>query len=286
MTYAVTGSTGHFGAHAVQHLLKQGVAAKSVVALVRDPAKAQNLSALGVQVRQADYTQPAALAEALKGVDRLLLVSSSEVGQRLAQHQNVIAAARQAGVAHVVYTSISRADTSANPLAPEHKATEAALRASGLTWTFLRNNWYHENHLGDAQAAAASGVLAAAVGQGRVASASREDYAEAAARVLAGSGHEGKTYELTGSEAWNFDDLARAVSAAAGRPVTFRNVSAEERRQGLIGAGLPEGVAGFVVSLDTGIAEGTLAEVSGDLARLLGRAPTSLAAWLKGVLTR
>ncbi len=281
MIYAVTGSTGAFGTLAVQHLLKLKVAPASIVALARTEAKAAALKALGVQVRLADYEDPASLKAALKGVDRLLLVSSNEMGKRYPQHQAVIDVAKATGVKLLAYTSLAQADTSTNALAPDHKATEAALKASGLAHVVLRNNWYTENHGDDLKGAAAGGVVAGAYGQGIIASASRTDFAEAAARVLIGEGHAGKVYELTGPSAWDFEEFARTASEVLGRPVKFVNQTVAERKAALLSYGLPEGVAGFVVALDQGIAAGTLAKTSGDLAKLLGRAPLNLKDGLK-----
>jgi NAD(P)H dehydrogenase (quinone) len=284
MTYAVTGSTGALGTLAIQHLLALKVPPASIVALARSEAKAKGLMAKGVQVRIAEYGNKESLEKALKGVDRLLLVSSSEVGKRAAQHLAVIEAAKATGVKLVVYTSIGHADTSSNPLAPEHKATEAALMASGLPYVVLRDNWYTENYAEDLRHAKDSGVLAAAVGAGKVASASRTDYAEAAARVLVGEGHAGKIYELTGTKAWDYQELAATAAEVLGRPVVFKNLTAAERQQGLMAVGLPEGVAGFVTSLDQAIEAGTLAAVSDDLEKLLGRKPQSLKDGLKATL--
>lgn len=284
MTYAITGSTGAFGSLAVKHLLALKVPASSIVALARNEAKAAGLKASGVQVRIADYGDGASLAAALAGVDRLLLVSGSEVGKRAVQHRAVIDAAKAAGVKLIAYTSIARADTSINPLAGEHKATEEALRASGLPFVVLRNNWYSENYADDVRRARDSGIIAAAVGEGRVASASRTDYAEAAVRALLGEGQAGKIYELGGAKAWDYRELAATASELLGRPVAFKPLTADERRKGLLAAGLPEGVAAFVVSLDQSIEAGSLASVSGDLEKLLGRKPQSLKEGLKVAL--
>lgn len=285
MTYAVTGSTGALGTLAVQHLLNLKVPASSLVALARDATKASGLASQGVQVRVADYESPASLLAALKGVDRVLLVSSSAVGQRFAQHKNVIDAAKAAGVKLLAYTSLGHATTSANPLAPEHKATEEYLAQAGVPYVVLRNNWYTENYADDVKHARASGVIAAAVGGGKVASATRSDYAEAAARVLIGEGHAGKVYELTGSVAWDYTELAQAATDVLGRPVAFVNQTLAERHQFLVSVGLPEGVAAFVTSLDAGIAAGTLATTSPDLESLLGRKPTTLKEGLRKTLT-
>ena len=275
MLYAVTGSTGAFGTLAVRHLLNLKVPAASIVALARDEAKTADLKKLGVQVRIANYTDVPALTAALKGVDRLLLVSGNEFGQRAIQHKNVITAAKAAGVKLLAYTSAPQADTSTNPVAPEHKETEAALKASGVPFVLLRNNWYHENYAGDAKYAGQSGVLAVAVSHGKVASASRSDFAEAAAKVLTTEGHAGKTYEL-GGVAWDYPTLAKTVGELAGKAVKFQTITFAERQAGLQAAGLPEGMAGFYAAVDVSIDQGSLALATGDLEKLLGRKPQSL----------
>jgi NAD(P)H dehydrogenase (quinone) len=275
MIYAVTGSTGAFGTLAVQSFLEQGVSPSSIVAIARDEAKAKSLKAKGVTVRIADYNDKTSLEAALKGVDRLLLVSGSEVGERAVQHHNIIDAANNAGVKRIAYTSITQAATSKNPLAPEHKATEEELKASGIEYTILRNNWYIENFAGDIAGAKQSGVIAAAVKTGKVGSALRSEYAEAAVRVLIGEGHVGKIYELSGLP-WSYQEFAEAVSKVVNRPVQFKTVTESEKKATLIGLGLPEGMAGFYALLDTSIEDGTLAYQSDDIAQILGRAPTGL----------
>ncbi|MFA6508537.1 MAG: SDR family oxidoreductase [Treponemataceae bacterium] len=283
MTYAITGSTGNFGSLALRGLLGLGVQAKDIVAIARNEAKTASLFAKGVSVRIADYGRPETLESALAGVDRLLLVSGSEVGKRSEQHRNVIAAAKKTGVKFIVYTSLTRAAESKNPLAPEHKATEEALAASGIPYAVLRNNWYTENYLDDVKRAGTTGVIEAAAGNGVVHSASRSDYAEAAVRVLAGEGHAGKTYELSG-EGWNYATLAKTASEILGRTVSYKAVSAEQRQADLAGAGLPPEIAGFVTALDAAIAAGTLDNESRDLEMLLGRKPLSLKEGLKAAL--
>ena len=273
MTLAVTGATGHLGRLAIDHLLARGAAPADVIALVRRPEAAADLAALGVTVRAFDYDRPEALAPALGGVTSLLLVSGTAFGKRAVQHQAVIAAARAAGVGRVVYTSAPSADASINPVAPEHKATEEALVTSGVPFVILRNGWYHENYLPDLASAAQTGEILTAAGDGRVASASRSDYAEAAAVVLAG-GETGLTYTLGGDVAWNFDDLAADLSDVLGRPVSVRRVSGEEKAAMLASFGVDPGTAGFAVGVDAAIAAGELAIETGDLSRLIGH-PTS-----------
>ncbi|MCE0761506.1 SDR family oxidoreductase [Pseudonocardia kujensis] len=282
-TYAVTGATGHLGALAIEALLEKGVPAGDVVAVVRDPGKAAALTARGVQVRVGDYGQPETLRTALAGVDRLLLVSGSEVGKRVEQHGNVIDAAKEAGVALIAYTSITRADSTGSPLAPEHRATEELLAASGVPHTLLRNNWYVENYTAQLTDYLSRGAIVAAAGEGRVAMAARRDYAEAAAVVLTGEGHAGKTYELAGAPV-TFKGLAATITEVSGREVEYRPVSATELAGILTGAGLDEGTAGFVVALDESIARGDLDIDSSDLAELLGRPLTPVADVVRAAL--
>ena len=282
-TYAVTGATGHLGALAIEALLEKGVPAGDVVAVVRDPAKAAALAARGVQVRTADYAQPETLRTALAGVDRLLLVSGNEVGKRTEQHGNVIDAAKEAGVGLIAYTGITRADTTGSPLAPEHKATEELLAASGVPHTLLRNNWYVENYTAQLADYLSRGAIVAAAGEGRVAGAARRDYAEAAAVVLTGENHAGRTYELAGTP-FTFKELAGTITEVSGREVEYRPVSPAELTGILTGAGLDEGTAGFVVALDESIARGDLDIESTDLLELLARPLTPVADVVRAAL--
>ena len=275
MTIAVTGATGQLGRLVLEELLKSQEPG-SLVAVVRDAAKAGELGARGVQVRVADYSNPAALEAALHGVDKLLLVSGSEVGARVAQHANVVNAAKAAGVGFIAYTSVLAADTTALILAPEHKATEELIRASGIDNTILRNGWYTENYAQTVATARQTGAVVAAAGDGRVASAARADYAAAAAAVLSSAGHEGRTYELSGDYAWDFKELATAITKIAGREVAYQPVSAPELVEALTNAGLDEGTAGFLAALDTDTRAGLLGTVTGELSWLIGRPTTPL----------
>ena len=275
MKLAVTGATGHLGQFVVNDLLDKN-GAFDVIAVVRNEEKAAPLAARGAEIRVANYQDRDALETAFAGVDRLLLISSSEIGQRIAQHTNVIEAAKAAGVKFIAYTSAPKAQTTDLILAPEHKATENLIMASGLDYTILRNNWYTENYLTQIETARQTGTIFAAAGEGRVASATRADYAAGAAAVLAGSGHEGKIYELSGDYAWNFNELAEAISEIIGQPVVYKPVSPEEMTNILKNAGLDEGTAGFVVGLDQNIANGALAESTEDLTKLIGRPTTPL----------
>lgn len=276
MSIVVTGATGHLGRLIVEALLRDGTPAEQIVAGGRAVEKLDDLAARGVRVARLDYTDPASLAAALEGAETVMLVSGSEVGQRFAQHSAVIDAAKAAGAKRVVYTSAPGATTSALVLAPEHKATEEYLAASGLDYTILRNGWYTENYIGTAQQGIASGTIAASVGSGKVASASRADYADAAAAVITGDGHSGRTYELSGDEAWDFAQLAATVAELSGTPVTYSPLTPEQHAAALTEAGLDEGTVGFVVALDGNIRDGLLAGTPGDLSALIGRPTTPL----------
>lgn len=270
MKIAVTGATGHLGQLAVKSLLERHPA-KDIIAVVRDAGKAAELAGHGVVVRAADYRDPGALRTALAGVDRLLLISGTEVGQRFAQHKNVIDAAKATGVQRVVYTSAPRATTTALVIAPEHKATEEYLAQAGIDYTIVRNNWYTENYLQQLENARKTGVIVAAAGSGRVASASRSDFAEGAVMALVGEGHEGKIYEFGGDYAWNYDELAKAIGDIIGKPVAYQSVDAPTLIGILKGAGLEEGTAAFVAVMDQNIAAGLLSDVTGHLSSLIGR---------------
>ncbi|MCD2113353.1 SDR family oxidoreductase [Rhodococcus rhodochrous] len=276
MTIAVTGAAGHLGRLTITALRARGVAAGDIVAVVRDAAKAADLAADGVQVRVADYADADALRDALAGVDKLLLVSGSEVGQRLPQHTNIIDAAKATGVAFIAYTSILHAATSPLILAGEHKATEELLAASGIDHALLRNGWYWENYDSSVAAAAASGALFGSAGAGRVAGAARKDFAEAAAAVLTTEGHAGAVYEL-GGERLTYTELAEVLSGIVGVPVTYKDLPKEEYAKILENAGVPAQFAAVLADSDAGIAVGALDTDSGDLERLIGRPATPAA---------
>jgi NAD(P)H dehydrogenase (quinone) len=280
MIIAVTGATGQLGRLVVNGLLEERPP-EDIVAIVRDAAKAADLAERGIDVRVASYDDPGALERAFAGVDRLLFISSNEVGRRIPQHTNVIDAAKAAGVGHVVYTSAPRATTSPLILAPEHKATEEHLVASGIVHTVLRNGWYTENYARMIDPARATGTVIAAAGAGRVASASRADYAAAAVAVLLGEGHAGKVYELSGDYAWSFDELATAIGEIIGSLVTYRSVDGATLIEILTSAGMDEGTAGFFAALDANIEAGLLAEAGGELSALIGRPTTPLVEGLR-----
>lgn len=284
MTILVTGTSGHLGRLVVDALLRDGAEPSSIVAGARNVESVAELAARGVTVARVDYTDAASLDAALAGVETVVLVSSSEIGQRFAQHSAVIDAAKAAGVARVIYTSAPAATTSELILAPEHKATEEYLHASGLTYTILRNNWYNENYLSTLQQAAATGAVVTSTGDGRVASASRADFADAVAAVALASGHENATYELSGDVAWTGAELAAAVGEALGREIAYQSLTTDEHLAMLTAAGLDEGTAGFLVALDANIARGDLAQQSGELSRLIGRATTPLVETFRAAL--
>ncbi|MBB3083758.1 SDR family oxidoreductase [Geodermatophilus sabuli] len=281
MSIVVTGATGQLGRLVVEELLARGVAPGDVVAGGRALERIADLGERGVRTVRIDYDEPATLDAAFLAGDTVLLVSGSRPGARVAQHQTVVDAAVRAGVGRIAYTSILGADDTPLPLAPDHQATERMIRDSGLPATLLRNGWYTENYVPQLQQARETGVVAASVGDGRVASATRADYAAAIAGALATDGHEGAVYELSGDTAWTFDELAAAIGELLGREVTYQRRSPEEHRAALVAAGLDEGTAGFVVALEGGIRAGALGTTSGDLAELAGRPSTPLVEGLR-----
>jgi NAD(P)H dehydrogenase (quinone) len=274
-TYAVTGASGHFGRLAVEALIARGIAAADIVAIARSTDKIADLAAKGVVVRKGDYSDVASIDEALVGVDRLLLVSSNEFGQRAQQHAEVIAAAERAGVTHLAYTSILAAPTTSNPIAGEHVATEATLAASSIPTTLLRNSWYIENYTGQVATYTASGAILGATGNALIAGAARADYADAAAAALI-EAKAGSVYELGGT-AFTLTDLAAAVTEATGTPVASHDVSVEDMAAALEGFGMDAGMAGMWAAVDASIAKGELFTDSGDLEALTGRKSTPLA---------
>lgn len=281
---AITGATGHLGRLVVDALLEK-VPAKELVAIARTPAKAADLAAKGVQVRPGDYREPAQLGAALQGVEALLLISSSEVGQRASQHQAVIAAARAARVGLIAYTSILHGERSQLALAAEHVATERALAAAGVPFVLLRNGWYLENYTDNLGPALQHG-LAGSAGTGRIAAAARADFAAAAVAVLTRPGQAGKVYELAGDLPFTMAELAAEVSKQIGKPLAYADLPAEKYRAVLVGAGLPAPYADILVDADQNIAKGELDDRSGDLARLIGRPTTTLAAAVRAGLAR
>lgn len=282
MSVVVTGATGHLGRLVVESLLERGLPAEEITATGRDTAKLADLAERGVSTTRADFDDPATLRAAFAGAGTVLLVSGSEVGKRTPQHRNAIEAAKEADVGHLVYTSVLRADRSTLSLAPEHKATEQILADSGMPHTLLRNGFYSEVFSTQAEQAREQGVFVGSAGEGRVSSASRRDYAEAAAVVLLDpAAHAGAVYELAGDQAWTYADLAASLGQILGREATYEDLSEEDHRAALIGAGLDEATSGFVVGIDTGIREGELHEEPGVLSKLIGRPTTPIVETLR-----
>jgi NAD(P)H dehydrogenase (quinone) len=275
MKMLVTGATGHFGRGVVETLLKRGLADKLAVS-VRNPMQAADLGARGVDVRQGDFDNPASLKSAFNGIDRILIVSTDGDNEtRIRQHKTAVKAAQEAGVHLIAYTSIANASHNPMSLSEVHRATEEAIRATGIPFVFLRNNWYLENELGFVQAALAGAPFSTSAGKGRVGWALRSDYAGAAAAVLAGSGHENKVYELSGPLA-DYDDIAEALSQVLGHPVNVNHVDDEAYGKGLAAAGVPDFVVPILAGFARGIREGALAVKSNDLQKLLDRPVTPL----------
>lgn len=270
----VTGASGQLGRLVIHSLLKR-IPASQIVAAVRNPASVADLAQLGVQVRQADYTQPASLSTAFAGAKKLLLISSNEVGQRVAQHAAVITAAKQAGVELLAYTSLLHADSSPLGLAAEHQQTEQLIRDSGLAHAILRNGWYTENYLAALPAALAHGVLLGSAGEGRIASAARADYAEAAAVALTTPQRSGAIYELAGDEAYTLAQLAVEVTRVSGKSVVYQDLPEADYRAALLNAGLPEGLARLLADSDKGASQGGLLDESHQLSALIARPTTA-----------
>lgn len=271
----VTGATGQLGHLVIKSLLEK-VPATQIAAAVRSPERAADLAATGVQIRQADYSNPDSLAAAFEGAEKILLISSSEVGQRVTQHQNVIDAAKQAGVALLVYTSLLHVDTSPLLLASEHAATEAYLKQSGVPFVVLRNGWYTENYLASIKPALQHGAFIGSAGEGRIASASRADYAEAAAVVLTTPVKTGQFFELAGDQSYTLAELAAELSKQSGKQIPYVNLPEAEFKAALLAAGLPEPVADILADSDIGAAKGGLFDDQHQLSSLIGRATTPL----------
>ncbi|MCB8882657.1 SDR family oxidoreductase [Acidisoma cellulosilytica] len=273
--YAVTGATGQLGRLAIELLLKT-VPASQIVAAVRTPSKALDLAARGVIVREADYSRPETLSTALAGVDKLLLISSTEVSGRLPQHRAVIEAAQKAKVSLLAYTSMLHADTSGAQLALEHRQTEEAIATSGLPAAILRNGWYTENHLMALPAALEHGAFVGAAKDGLFSSAPRADYAAAAVAVLTAPDQAGKTYELAADKAFTLADLAAEMAHQSGKPVVYNDLSAEAYQNVLTGIGLPDDFAALLVDADVAASRDELFHDSGALSKLIGRPTTSM----------
>ncbi len=281
--FAVTGATGQLGRLVIDALL-ESIAPGQVIAAVRQPGNAKDFVAKGVKVREANYDRPETLMVALQGVDRLLLISSNDIGRRGPQHQGVIDAAKAVGVRLVAYTSVLHADRSQLSLATEHRVTEAALAASGLPTVLLRNGWYTENHLAGLAAILQHNAVLGAAKEGRISSATRADYAAGAARVMTSDGHEGRTYELAGDSAWSLAELAAEIGRQTGRSIPYIDMPQDDYAAALKGAGLPGPFAELYADSDAGAAKGELFDDSRALSKLIGRPTTPLSAAVTAAL--
>jgi NAD(P)H dehydrogenase (quinone) len=282
MTIAIIGATGQLGGLTVDALLERGVPAGDVLALGRDAGRLAALAERGLRTATVDLDDVDATAAQIAGAEQLLLISVGMPGQGLVPRGNAVEAARRAGVAHLVYTSALEAPTTILGLAAEHQATEELVTASGVPATFLRNGWYTENHQQDFAAARDRGVIANSVGDGRLATASRRDFAEAAAVVLTTAGHEGRAYELSGDVAWSYAEFAATAQEVLGSPVRYEALTPEQEKEQLLASGLDVGTANFVVALNGNMRDGALAPTSGDLARLIGHPTEPLETTLRG----
>ncbi len=279
----VTGASGQLGRLVINSLLEKTDAGQ-IIAAVRNPDSVKDLAEKGVQVRQADYNQPDTLLAALEGVEKVLLISSSEVGQRKAQHKNVIDAAKTAGVSLIAYTSILNATTSPLQLAEEHVATEALLAESGIPHVLLRNSWYSENYTMSLPVVLEHGVVLGCAADGQLSTAARADYAGAAAVVLTSDNQAGKVYELAGDTAFTLSEYAAAISEASGKTVVYQDMPESEYTNVLIGAGLPEGFAAILADSEVGASKGGLYSDSKDLSSLIGRPTTPILESIKAAL--
>ncbi|MCK3685094.1 SDR family oxidoreductase [Maribellus sp. YY47] len=280
MKIGITGATGQLGQLVVEQL-KAKTNSENIVALVRSPEKAAEL---GIEARAFDYDQPEQLVGALKGIDRLLLISANEIGKRERQHSNVIEAAKKAGVSWIVYTSLLHADTSSLSLAGEHRATEAALKNSGVDHTILRNGWYTENYTGSIPGALGAGAFVGSAGDGKISSASRADFAEAAAVVLTNETYKGELLELAGDESYTLNDLAAEITKQSGKNIPYNNLAESEYAEILKSVGLPEFYADAIASWDVSASKNDLFDDSKQLSKLIGRPTTPLADTVKAAL--
>lgn len=284
MPFLITGATGQLGRLVVEQLLAAGVPAADIIATGRATDKIKDLADRGVQVRAMDFGDPAAVRATVAGADRVLLVSGMEPGSRVAQHRNVIDAAREAGTGLVAYTSVVNADTATIGLAADHQATEQLLRDSGVPYVLLRNGWYHENYTAQLPAFLAQGVIPGSAGDGRISAAARADYAAAAVRVLTTDGHVGQAYELGGDEPFTMAQLAAEISAQSGKEVRYVNLPEAGYARALKEHGVPELMAGMIAETDAAVARGALYTASGDLTFLTGRPATTLSTAVSAAL--
>ncbi|MEH0862401.1 SDR family oxidoreductase [Halobacteriovorax sp. DPLXC-1] len=280
---ALTGASGQLGQLVIKNLLDKGVKPKSIVAIARSTDKLDEFAKKGVQVRYGDYEKPDSLRSALEGVEKLLLISSSEVGKRLSQHQNVIDIVRDSSVKYLAYTSILEADNSPLGLAEEHLATEKLINDLDIKTTILRNGWYSENYTMGIPTILEHSVVLGCAGEGRISSAPRNDYALAAANVLTDDGHAGKVYELAGDTSYNLSEFATLIGEQYGRDISYKNMTQSEYRDVLLQAGLPEVIADMLADSEIGASKGGLYSESKDLSRLIGRPTESMKETIKRI---
>lgn len=281
---AITGANGQLGRLVITSLLER-TGATNIVALVRNPDSAAELKSLGIEVRQADYSKPETLINAFEGVDKLLLISGNEVGSRVQQHQAVIDAVKDKGLTLFAYTSLLKADLSPMILAQEHKLTEQAIKDAGLPAVILRNGWYSENYTQSIGGVLEAGMVAGAAEEGKLYTAARKDYAEAAAMVLTSEqSHVGKVYELAGDYGFTLGQYAAEISKQSGKHIQFQSMTGEDFANLLVQIGLPEGFAGLLADAEIQAASGWLADDSKTLNQLIGRDTTPLAESIAKVL--
>ncbi len=271
MSIVVTAASSRLGRHVVEALLARGVPASGIIATGRDVARIKDLADRGIVVRRADFADPASLSEAFEGAGKLLLISTTDVGQRVANHRRAMDAAMAAGASLIAYTSMLHADTATSILGATHYATEQDLRHRSVPSVMLRNSWYLENYIDQLPQVSLGGILAGATGSGRISAATRADYADAAAVVLTSEGHAGQVYELGGDEAFTLGELAATISAVTGEQITHADLSVSDFTQALVDAGLPAELAHILADADLAMSRGELFTDSGDLSRLIGR---------------
>ncbi|GAB3263814.1 SDR family oxidoreductase [Kineosporia babensis] len=276
MTIVVTAATGQLGRLVLPALLKHGIAAQQIVAGGRNLAPLKPFADQGIQLKVIDYNRPQTLTQAFEDAERVLFISGTEIGRRIQQHQNVVDAAKAAGVSLIAYTSVARCDTTTVRLASEDLVTENALKASGLPTVLLRHGWYAENYTDQIPAALESGAIIGAAGSGRVSAATRADLAEADVVALL-NGKGGEIYEMGGDQAFTLAELAAEVSRQTGRTVGYQDLPTEEYQKVLSSIGIPPPMDDLLADADRGVKEGELLVRSGDLSHLLGRPTTSLA---------
>jgi NAD(P)H dehydrogenase (quinone) len=286
MTIGISGASGQLG-RATTDLLLERVEPAELVLVTRDPAGLQAYGQRGVDVRHGDFREPSTLPESYRGIDTLLLISGADIGQRVAQHSAAVDAAKAAGVQRVAYTGIvNPTEANAAAAAPEHRGTEEALLASGLEWTFLRNGIYGDLTADALQQSIAAGQHVFNSGDGGTSYVTRADCAAAAAEVLAGDGHAGKAYDITGPETISGYDLAAMASEVSGQSVEPVSVDDETFVSILVEhAGLPQFIAEFLASFGRAAREGQLGLVSDDFERLTGRPPAAFRTLLEGAAT-